>query len=44
MSTDVVNLLIGFGGVFLIAVIGAIVHWYLGKKELQEAARTRKNG
>ena len=28
---DVVNVIVGFGGVFVLGVIGVVVHWYLGR-------------
>jgi len=35
MSDDVIvgNIIVGFGGVLVLALIGVAVHWYLGRRE-----------
>lgn len=30
---NVGNVIVGFGGVFVLALIGVAVHWYLGRRE-----------
>ena len=34
------NIAVGFGGVFVLGLIGAAVHWYLGRRE-QDQRRNR---
>jgi hypothetical protein len=36
------NIIAGFGGVFVLGVIGIVVHWYLGRREERERQGRRK--
>lgn len=46
-GVDIGNVIVGFGGVFVLAIIGAVVHWYLGVLDDRDARRddrTRADG
>jgi len=41
-GADIGNIIVGFGGVFVLGVIGVVVHWYLGRQEAREAGRRNR--
>lgn len=46
MSTETLNILVGFGGVFILGVIGFIIAWFLPaeKRDQQNQADKRMGG
>lgn len=46
MSTETLNIVVGFGGVFLLGVIGFIIAWFLPpeKRDQQDQADKRMSG